>query len=279
MPGIVRYFGENREHLRPFDPLRPPAFFSPRFWEAQVKQSAPSTWATGRCASSSSDAADPERVRGYRQLHPLRARGGPLVQPRLRAGGGGAGEGVHVGGAAARHRLRLRLASPAPDPGRLHAAQPPQREPPAAAWASSSRGTRGTTSSSTAMGGPRPHQPHQPGVGAPLGPGLSARCPAGELPAAARYIALRCSAESRRPEDRARRARRRPPESRDGAPPYPTTSAPRRFLDFPREEWARAARRGARAALRGRPPGASRHQRGALARRGARRLSARWRAC
>lgn len=39
VPEIVRYFDENREHLRPFDPVRPPAFFEPRFWEAQVKQS------------------------------------------------------------------------------------------------------------------------------------------------------------------------------------------------------------------------------------------------
>lgn len=39
VPEIVRYFNENREHLRPFDPVRPPAFFGPRFWEAQVKQS------------------------------------------------------------------------------------------------------------------------------------------------------------------------------------------------------------------------------------------------
>lgn len=36
---IVRYFNENREHLRPFDPARPPAFFEQRFWDAQVKQS------------------------------------------------------------------------------------------------------------------------------------------------------------------------------------------------------------------------------------------------
>jgi ribosomal-protein-alanine N-acetyltransferase len=40
VPEIVRYFNENREHLRPFDPVRPPAFFGSRFWEAQVKQSA-----------------------------------------------------------------------------------------------------------------------------------------------------------------------------------------------------------------------------------------------
>ena len=39
VPEIVRYFDENREHLRPFDPVRPPAFFEPRFWDAQVKQS------------------------------------------------------------------------------------------------------------------------------------------------------------------------------------------------------------------------------------------------
>ncbi len=39
VPEIVRYFDANREHLRPFEPTRPPAFFTPRFWEAQVKQS------------------------------------------------------------------------------------------------------------------------------------------------------------------------------------------------------------------------------------------------
>ena len=39
VPEIVRYFTDNREHLRPYDPARPPAFFEPRFWDAQVKQS------------------------------------------------------------------------------------------------------------------------------------------------------------------------------------------------------------------------------------------------
>lgn len=39
VPAIVRYFDENREHLRPFDPVRPPSFFEPRFWQAQVKHS------------------------------------------------------------------------------------------------------------------------------------------------------------------------------------------------------------------------------------------------
>ena len=39
VPEIVRYFNDNREHLRPFDPVRPPAFFEARFWDAQVKQS------------------------------------------------------------------------------------------------------------------------------------------------------------------------------------------------------------------------------------------------
>lgn len=40
VPEIVRYFDENREHLRPFDPARPAGFFEPRFWEAQVRMSA-----------------------------------------------------------------------------------------------------------------------------------------------------------------------------------------------------------------------------------------------
>lgn len=35
---IVRYFQENREFLRPFDPLRPASFFEATFWAAQVKQ-------------------------------------------------------------------------------------------------------------------------------------------------------------------------------------------------------------------------------------------------
>lgn len=39
VPEIVRYFRDNREHLRPFDPTRPPGFFEASFWDAQVKQS------------------------------------------------------------------------------------------------------------------------------------------------------------------------------------------------------------------------------------------------
>lgn len=38
-PEIVRYFVENREHLRPFDPERPPSFYERSFWDAQVKHS------------------------------------------------------------------------------------------------------------------------------------------------------------------------------------------------------------------------------------------------
>jgi len=39
VPEIVRYFTENREHLRPFEPARPPSFYEERFWRAQVRQS------------------------------------------------------------------------------------------------------------------------------------------------------------------------------------------------------------------------------------------------
>ncbi|MQA90284.1 MAG: GNAT family N-acetyltransferase [Gemmatimonas sp.] len=35
---IVRYYTENREHLRPFDPERPPYFYLESFWRRQVKQ-------------------------------------------------------------------------------------------------------------------------------------------------------------------------------------------------------------------------------------------------
>lgn len=38
-PEIVRYFTQNREHLRPFDPVRPAAFYERSFWDAQVKHS------------------------------------------------------------------------------------------------------------------------------------------------------------------------------------------------------------------------------------------------
>lgn len=39
VPAIVRYLRRNRDFLRPFEPIRPPAFFEERFWTAQVRQS------------------------------------------------------------------------------------------------------------------------------------------------------------------------------------------------------------------------------------------------
>jgi [ribosomal protein S5]-alanine N-acetyltransferase len=39
VPAIVRYFRENRDFLRPFDPYRPETFFTEDFWSAQVRQS------------------------------------------------------------------------------------------------------------------------------------------------------------------------------------------------------------------------------------------------
>ncbi|HET8655760.1 MAG TPA: ribosomal protein S5-alanine N-acetyltransferase [Longimicrobiaceae bacterium] len=38
VPAIVRYYVENRDHLRPFDPRRPAAFYDEEFWYAQVRQ-------------------------------------------------------------------------------------------------------------------------------------------------------------------------------------------------------------------------------------------------
>ena len=37
-PAVLRYYAENREHLRPFDPLRPPQFYDEQFWAAQARQ-------------------------------------------------------------------------------------------------------------------------------------------------------------------------------------------------------------------------------------------------
>src|SRR5690606_691587 len=38
VPAIVRYYTENQEHLRPFDPERPPYFYLESFWVRQVRQ-------------------------------------------------------------------------------------------------------------------------------------------------------------------------------------------------------------------------------------------------
>ncbi len=35
---VVRYYLENRERLRPFDPERPPTFYEERFWRNQIRQ-------------------------------------------------------------------------------------------------------------------------------------------------------------------------------------------------------------------------------------------------
>lgn len=35
---VLRYYSENREHLRPFDPIRPPQFYQEGFWAAQLRQ-------------------------------------------------------------------------------------------------------------------------------------------------------------------------------------------------------------------------------------------------
>jgi [ribosomal protein S5]-alanine N-acetyltransferase len=39
VPEIVRYFRQNRDFLRPFDPRRPASFYEEPFWMAQVRQS------------------------------------------------------------------------------------------------------------------------------------------------------------------------------------------------------------------------------------------------
>jgi [ribosomal protein S5]-alanine N-acetyltransferase len=36
VPRILRYFHENREHLAPFEPWRPPEFFTDQFWRDQI---------------------------------------------------------------------------------------------------------------------------------------------------------------------------------------------------------------------------------------------------
>ncbi|MBI5155568.1 ribosomal protein S5-alanine N-acetyltransferase [Candidatus Poribacteria bacterium] len=38
VPAIVRYYDENRDYLQPFEPLRPPGFFTPSFWYGQVQR-------------------------------------------------------------------------------------------------------------------------------------------------------------------------------------------------------------------------------------------------
>lgn len=38
VPEVVRYYADNREHLRPFDPARPALFYEERFWRTQVRQ-------------------------------------------------------------------------------------------------------------------------------------------------------------------------------------------------------------------------------------------------
>jgi ribosomal-protein-alanine N-acetyltransferase len=38
VPGIVRYYLENREFLRPWEPSRPDSFFAEEFWRARVEQ-------------------------------------------------------------------------------------------------------------------------------------------------------------------------------------------------------------------------------------------------
>lgn len=40
VPAVVRYFNDNRDHLRPFEPHRPPAFFEAEFWCTRVRQDA-----------------------------------------------------------------------------------------------------------------------------------------------------------------------------------------------------------------------------------------------
>jgi ribosomal-protein-alanine N-acetyltransferase len=37
-PAVVRYYSENRERLRPFDPERPPSFYEERFWRNQIRR-------------------------------------------------------------------------------------------------------------------------------------------------------------------------------------------------------------------------------------------------
>lgn len=35
---VVRYYQDNREFLRPFEPIRSPEFFTKRFWQAQIER-------------------------------------------------------------------------------------------------------------------------------------------------------------------------------------------------------------------------------------------------
>jgi len=38
VPGLIRYFDENAEHLRPWEPVRHPDFLTPEFWETQIEK-------------------------------------------------------------------------------------------------------------------------------------------------------------------------------------------------------------------------------------------------
>lgn len=61
---IVSYFVDNREHLRPFDPERPAAFFSEEFWHAQVRQSVIDFYSDRALRLFLFDRHDPGRVLG-----------------------------------------------------------------------------------------------------------------------------------------------------------------------------------------------------------------------
>lgn len=37
VPGVVRFYTENREHLEPWSPLAPPGFLTPEYWHEQVE--------------------------------------------------------------------------------------------------------------------------------------------------------------------------------------------------------------------------------------------------
>lgn len=63
-PAVLRYYLENRERLRPFDPERPPIFYEERFWRGQLRQNIRDLLADRALRLFIFPTAEPERVIG-----------------------------------------------------------------------------------------------------------------------------------------------------------------------------------------------------------------------
>lgn len=59
VPAILRYYDENRRHLAPYDPVRPPEFYTERYWFSRSTATRSSSRPTNRCGSSSFAATSP----------------------------------------------------------------------------------------------------------------------------------------------------------------------------------------------------------------------------